>query len=360
MSERPTTPWSRLEFQRQNFWVGLFVLAALAVFVAVALFAAQERLLRREYSLNASFPRIEGLRPGSDVRIRGYPVGRVTRISFVTAPKIRFDVEFAVEEQLRLPAGTRVRLSTSGFANQVLDLVTPDDATDPEAKTTGPSARRPVFLQPGATVPSAAGTSLDSLFTDALSLTRTLSTTIRNVDSMLTERVGPSLETTLVTITRDLDALVPLMSDALEEARTVLHRTDAAIAENSPRAAKRLDSANAEVKTVGDLARRADRVLASFEDRIDPLLATMTSSLEEMDGFLSRTEDSWSEEDIRRIVDNVKVFTEDTKHLIRELRKRPWRLIRRTKGEKKNLLEQLEDQNRIEETLEAQQNTEAP
>src|SRR5262249_3177812 len=187
----------RLEFQRQNLWVGLFVVEAIAAFGLVSAFAVQERLFRREYRLTSAFARISGLKPGAEVFLRGYLVGRVTRIDLVTVPDVRFDVEFTVKEPVKLPAGTRVRLSTQGFGSKVLDLVTPGDATDPDAAPPSPPDRPVAFLADGASVPGTGGGDLDALMTDVLGLTRRLSSTLQHLDAVVTADLGPKLGTTL-------------------------------------------------------------------------------------------------------------------------------------------------------------------
>ena len=67
----------RLEFQTTNLWAGAFVLGALVLFSTLALMSLRDRILEGEYRLNATFPRIEGLRTGAEVQLRGTPSGRV-------------------------------------------------------------------------------------------------------------------------------------------------------------------------------------------------------------------------------------------------------------------------------------------
>lgn len=348
MRERAPGTGSRLEFQRENLWVGLFVLGALLVFAVVALVAVQERVFRREYSLNSSFERIEGLRPGSEVRLRGYPVGRVTRITLQSSPRIRFDVEFTVDDAVQLPAGTRVRMSASGFASQVLDLITPGDASDPDAPQTPQPDRPLVLLQPGATLPSISGASLDSLFSDAVGLMRSLTVTIRNADGLLNERIGPRLEETLAVISNDVERLVPLLEATVRQARVVLEQTDAALTENRPRATRLLDTATEELRAAGEMVERMEEILTQIEERLTPIADNFDATLARARSLLTRTDAAMNEEEVREIVDNLKTLTNQARDLIADLRKRPWRLLRRVPGEKRELMEELEAQREAE------------
>lgn len=340
MSEKAQDAGSRLEFQHQNLWVGIFVLAALAIFAAVAVISVQERLFRREYLLITSFPRIEGLRPGAEVLLRGYPVGRVARIALATDPDIHFDVEFSVEESLRLPAGTRARLSTRGFGNKVLDLVTPGDPSDPEAAPAPPAGRPAVFLQPGAALPGAPGSDLDTLVSDALALTRRVSLTLQSVDALLNERVGPELQQSLASLTKEATTALSDLRATMSEARTVIRRADAVLQESGPKASRALDLAGSDLEAVGDLTSRLDQILEEFEKRVWPLADDLASALGKADAFLTRTE-AIKEEDLREIMANLKSLTEKGNLLVEEMRRHPWRLLRRVPGEEKDVIEEM-------------------
>ena len=56
----------------------------------------------------------------------------------------------------------------------------------------------------------------------------------------------------------------------------------------------------------------------------------------------------------------MKKISEDGAALLEELRERPWRMVRRVKGEKKALVKQLEEQRRLEEQLRKQEEAEPP
>lgn len=341
MSEGPAPSGGRLEFQRQNLWVGLFVLAAAAVFIAVAAVAIQERMFRREYLLRTSFPRIEGLKPGAEVFLRGYPVGRVAAIRLATDPDVHFDVEFTVEEAVKLPAGTRARLSTRGFATKVLDLVTPGDPTDPAAPPAPAAGHAPVNLVDGSTVPGTGGADLDALFSDVLVLTRRASQTLDRVDALLAETIGPEVRDTLRSLDREVGTAAEDLRATLRRSRDVLGEAGSALAENRPKAGRLLDLATEDLESAGSLMRRMDAALAAFEERILPLADELGSGLAKADAILTRADASLSEEDLRETLANLRAVSEKANLLVDELRRRPWRLLRRVRGEKKALLEEM-------------------
>ena len=67
--------------------VGIFVLAAIVLFVAFVLtIGSQTRVFEGRYTLRASFSTIEGLIVGAPVRLAGFTVGHVARIGFGQRP----------------------------------------------------------------------------------------------------------------------------------------------------------------------------------------------------------------------------------------------------------------------------------
>jgi len=348
VSEKLQAAGGRLEFQRQNLWVGLFVVAAMAAFTAVALVAVQERVFRKEYRLNSSFARIEGLKSGAEVFLRGYAVGRVTRIGLTTTPDVRFDVEFTVEEAVRLPAGSRVRLSTRGFGSKVLDIVTPGDPTDPEAPPMPAAGRPAVFLADGATLPGSAGSDLDALLSDVVVLTRRVSNTLQRVDTLIADSLGPQIESTMATVSRDLDALVADLGTTMKDARGAMAQVETVLGENRPKIARLMDLADEDLRTAGDLGRRVDTVIQTIQLRLAPLVDGLESTLQQADGLIGQAGRSIKEEDLKEIVTNLKTLSEKGNLLVEELQRRPWRLMRRVKGEKQELMEELKARRKAE------------
>jgi phospholipid/cholesterol/gamma-HCH transport system substrate-binding protein len=92
---------------RTQLRVGLFVLAAIILFVAFVLtIGSQTRVFRTGYALRASFSSAEGLIEGAPVRLAGLTVGNVTRIGFGRDPGdkrivVDLSVDRRVQERIR-------------------------------------------------------------------------------------------------------------------------------------------------------------------------------------------------------------------------------------------------------------------
>ena len=348
MTPPPGGDASRMEFQRQDLRVGAFVLVALAVFSALTAMAIHKRFFRQEYTLHTSLPRIDGLRPGGDVLLRGHTVGLVRKITLTSTPEILFEVDFSVAEQISLPIGTRARLS-GNFSGTVLELVTPGDPMDPDSPPPLPPDKLGIFLEADSSVPGLIGPSLQALFTEAYAMTRQLSLTLANADSLITERLGPKVEKTLDAVTGDLGVMMAELQATLVEARGLMASSGEILDDSRPRIAALLDSARDDLEAVHGLALRLDSLMASVQDGTAPLLDNAASSVAEAGALIGRLDTAIDPEKIRAIIENLESASHEADLLMTELQRRPWRLLRRVKGEKQELLDEIDARRKAEE-----------
>ncbi len=92
--------------------------AVLAVAAGFAFYAAQGAGLTTRsgatYPLHASFRSVEGISPGSDVRLAGVKVGTITELK-LNPQTFMADVTVRVQEQIQLPDDTAIVISSEGL-----------------------------------------------------------------------------------------------------------------------------------------------------------------------------------------------------------------------------------------------------
>jgi hypothetical protein len=147
---------------------------------------------------------------------------------------------------------------------------------------------------------------------------------------------------------QDLAAAVGDLQATSAAARRLVVEAEAMVAEARPRTTRVLEAAEEDLRTAGDLLRESDEFLDWLTDRFEPLMAQMSRAAAAAEEVLGRADRAASEEELAAIIDNMLSLTEDGAALMEELRKRPWRLVRRVKGEKKALIEEMEEQRRRE------------
>ena len=85
--------------QANYFRLGVFILVAVAIFIAIVLALSAGQLFKQTVTMETYFDEsVQGLDVGSAVKYRGVQLGRVTRVGF-TAPKYQGTVEFRDRKQ---------------------------------------------------------------------------------------------------------------------------------------------------------------------------------------------------------------------------------------------------------------------
>ena len=97
---------------RAELIAGAVVLAVAAGFLA---FAAGPRLMPGGgYDLIAAFPNVEGIETGSEIRMAGVPVGRVTDITLNPATYLA-EARLRLQDDVQLPADSAAIIQSDGL-----------------------------------------------------------------------------------------------------------------------------------------------------------------------------------------------------------------------------------------------------
>lgn len=108
-----------MERNKNDVWVGLFVLIGAAALVFLALQAANLLSLSFQptYQLSARFDNIGGLKPGAAVKSAGVVVGRVESITF-DDKSFQARVALAMENRYQFPKDSSLKILTSGLLGE--------------------------------------------------------------------------------------------------------------------------------------------------------------------------------------------------------------------------------------------------
>ena len=108
-----------MERNKNDVWVGLFVLIGAAALVFLALQAANLLTLSFQptYRLVAKFDNIGGLKPRAAVKSAGVVVGRVEGIAF-DDNSFQARVTLAMESQYQFPKDSSLKILTSGLLGE--------------------------------------------------------------------------------------------------------------------------------------------------------------------------------------------------------------------------------------------------
>ena len=305
--------------RREQVWVGLFVLVAVALLI-VAVFSVAGTFSRGNIPHRSYFKFAGGMQPGAAVLYGGMKAGSVQVVRVDPDDSTRIEVDFNVARDIPLKTDSVAKItSLSPLGDNVLAL------------TTG--TREAALAAPGSVVQSAASLSLADL-TD------------------MAGELQPLIQQGLVKLNARLDELqvtVARANDLLNDRNRAnvgraLDNVNSMLAEDRPKISRTLDNvetASARLRPVLDdlkktmaeandtlghidsvvLENRAD--LRASVAELRQTLATASAVVDQLDRTLTYNSDN-----IDQTLENVRVTTQQLRELTEGLKRRPYTLIR--------------------------------
>ena len=257
-----------MNFEKQDARLGLLVLGALALFLALVAYKNAGAVTERSYPLVVRLEQMEGLAPGTDVQLKGFRVGSVERVDMRLEGKVyHFLARIAVREDIRLWRGTRANLAPKGVGSVMLDLRLPE------------VAERQVLLVAGDEIPGDSGVSIAGVLERIDRLMASLQAGVDGLRERL-ERKGlgdvlehPSVRQAL----QSLDGTLKEFQALAKESRGLVGHADRSMGE----ADKALVALDQSLTTVRQLMEKRG-------PELDQILVSLASTLKQADAFMSR------------------------------------------------------------------------
>ncbi|SPE23886.1 exported hypothetical protein [Candidatus Sulfopaludibacter sp. SbA3] len=333
--------------KREQVWVGIFVLAAAAVLVAVVL-TVSGAFSAKGHSYRAYFKYAAGLAPAAPVRYGGLLAGKIDALRVDKQDSTRIEIEFRVGEDVPVKTDSVAKITSLGALGESYLEVTTGTKDSPAA---APGS----VLQSQETMAIAdLGNVIGDLAPSAGQVLRSLNdrlgemkVTIAQVNDLLGDKNRQNISSSLSTVNAMLSDTSPKLSASLSNVQAATDRL-APLMQNVQAASERmapiLDDLKGTIKQAKDALEHVDAIMA--ENRGDirgsmlearKTLETASKAVELLRSSLDRNSDNLDE-----TLANVRVATDNMKELTDTLKRRPSVLIRgetgkdRQPGEMKN------------------------
>ena len=292
-----------------NLFVALTVVLTSAVLLGALYFTLSGAGLGRGPTLIIDLPSVTGLRPHSQVRYAGNPVGRI--VSIETLPwEQRSQPDFPIRLTARLENDLPT-LKTDSYAVISADTVLAEKFLD-----ISPGTASAPPLPEGQPVPAAPGGSMGDLMAEGGRLLADLRAMVAEV-----RRDYPGLRDRLTGTMESADSLLGEAAVLIDQAEGVLTQTSALITQGQ-KVATSLESAGPRVESLAteaeQLVRRLDAVAATADNLVGRMDRTLQGSSGGMDRSLGH---------LRSSLENLKVTSTYLKLFSEEISRQPWRLI---------------------------------
>ena len=301
-----------MNFEKQDVRLGIFVVAALALFLGLLVFKNARAVVQDTYPLVVRLDNMEGLAPGTEVDLKGYPVGTVEQIQMrQSGVDYQFLASLSIRADIKLWRGTRAQVATRGLGSSYLDLLLP------------PAADRQVLLAAGDQIPGDQGVSIGGVLDKASRLLDTLNGSVEALrDRLRTHGLEdvfgqPAVRQALLNLNGTLQEFQALA----KESRGLVGHADRSMGEAD--------------KALADLEKSLAVTRSLLETRkpdLDSIVTSLASTLRQTDALLSRfrAEDQpeleASLKTLRRSLDSVE-------ELLQILKQKPSRAVLGTPSE---------------------------
>jgi len=305
--------------RREEVWVGLFVLVAVALLVATVL-AVTGTLGRGNIPHRAYFKYAGGIEPGAAVRFGGMKAGSVRAVHVDASDPTRLEVDFDVARSIPLKTDSVAKITSLGpLGDNYLEL------------TTG--SRQADMARPGSVVQSAESFSFSDLGDMVGGLQPLVQATLQKLDQRLDElQVTVARANDLMSDRNraNLSASLGSVNSMLAEDRPKISATLGNMQTASNRLTPLLDDLKKTMAQASDALGHIDGVvlenrkdLRTSVNELQQSLRTASSVMDHLDRTLDYNSDS-----LDQTLENLRVTTINLKELTATLKRRPYTLIR--------------------------------
>lgn len=311
----------RKENRRQDIWLGLFVLAALAVLITGSLWIAGSNIFgAQRIPYQVLLPDSAGIQTGDRVRLAGVAVGRVRSVRLREDREWPVVLQISVRQEVALHQDSTASIASAsllGSAFLQLEAGTPGGPRLPEgAEILGrPPAGIDAALARAEEVAARTGDLIDRTADILDSLSVQFSSLASRAERVLSDENTANLGHLIASLREGVDSGAPHMAELFE---------------NLERLTANLDESAEELP---DLTRRLNGILAGLERAFGAEGEQLGGLLDTAEGSLAAARDSLdmlggNREQIEAAVRDFAETAANLKNFSQELKERPYSLVR--------------------------------
>jgi phospholipid/cholesterol/gamma-HCH transport system substrate-binding protein len=241
--------------RHREVWVGLFVVAGLAVTLVTLAVMTDAALFRGRYIISTNVPNAGGIRKGDPVQMRGVNIGRI--MGFTIAQQ-GVDMKLEIEGEYPIPKDSRVEVKASGLLGGMVAEVIP--GSSPQAMGWGDS------------IPGVSGI---GLFDKMDTLAGEADRVARKVQGLLSDETVKDLQGGAAGARRSLEQLQAILKEQRGELRALT-------------ASLRRSSEGLEKVTTGPELERTVKRVDELAQKLDGTIGTLDRSSKSLESILGR------------------------------------------------------------------------
>ena len=310
--------------RRYNFFVGLFVIVGLLIFVGVIFITFQSKFMKKGYYLKVNYHNLGGLQEGDEITLGGYQVGHLDKIVMSCQPKVYFNLSLFIEEDVVIPKETITKIASKGLIGQkYIELIPPKESKG--FLKQGDQLKSLEFE--GDVLLAKAEEVADnfnlvakdiSAFFEANKLNLALDTVNKEAQEITT-----NFNQTLSTVNKEAQEITANFNLLTTEAK----ETFQLVQKNLIKIEQVIESFQQTTKDIS----QATEVVSGHKEEVTKVISQLDQNLILLSSVLVNLNEITSENksQIKNILQNLEVTSKEVQGLAKDLKERPWRLIRK-------------------------------
>jgi phospholipid/cholesterol/gamma-HCH transport system substrate-binding protein len=322
---------------REQVWVGIFVLIAVGVLVSVVL-AVSGTFSKKGIAHKAYFRYAAGLAPGAPVRYGGLQAGRIVALRVDPQDSTRIEVDFDVDPGIPVKTDSLAKITALGaLGENYLEITTGAKDSPLMAPGSVLKSKEMVAIADLGDMISGLVPTADQALQNLNGRLAEMKQTVAQVNDLLNDQNRKNIGSGLGTLNAMLAENRPKVAATLDNVQTASDKLSPVLANAqtaSDKVAPLLDDLKGTVKQANDTLAHADAMLA--ENRPDiraamvdvrKMLTAATAMVEQLQDTADRNTDNLDE-----TLANVRAATDNMQQLTDALKRHPSVIIRGETG----------------------------
>ncbi|MDH4099712.1 MAG: MlaD family protein [Nitrospirota bacterium] len=294
-----------MSYLKEEIKAGVTIFTAFVVLSAFVILIGGSRLFEKVDTYSMKVMNSAGIDVGSQVRLGGVPVGKVTAIIPPAAPGEAVTINLGVKQGTVIFKGTRASIAQAGLVSDNYILLAIDTTTSGQFK-------------PGDIIPTEPQVQMATLMARTDSIMQSVDSLTKNMNAILSdknvEEVGKILESTNAAIasgSSNMEKVAMALKGTTAKLELVLGEVEGFIRENKGEVSPLLKRAREEIDRAGEM-------LKAFEETAKSANATIRNADKAIDHQSENMDD---------LLTTLGRTTEDIRDALDEMKAKPWSFI---------------------------------
>lgn len=290
---------------KEEVKAGIIIVSAIAILGVFIVLIGGGQFFQKYDNYYVKVMNAAGLETGTQVKLGGVRIGRITDIRPPLKPGEPVTIEIGLKKGAILYEGTKALITQVGFVGDIFLLLSVNNTTNK-------------IIKPGDVIPSEEFMQMDILMAKINVLSTSVEKLVNDVDRLFNEKNVKGIEaligntnSAILSSTSSIDKVASSLKVSTDKLERVLNEVEDILKGNKGDVSQLLKKAREEIEKAGDMIKSIEKTSKSVDRAVDH----QSKNLDHLVNSMTRT-------------------TEELQDLLQEIKNKPWSIIyKEKKGE---------------------------